>query len=238
MLDADLVPLQKAGIVSVVGVADPFCSESLERSTTLRTRPFKTLHYVDNSLPLELAPRIRYKIRKANRGGSVERLPLRSNLDSWVALYNEVAEAKNYALETRFPREYHAGLAQMDCIETHAYLVDGCIEAMQLWMIVGDIVYLHLAAASALGRKNQAGYALAGFAVERFDDVSRVVFGGGAGARDRADDGLARFKSGFCNATTKSTLFSAVLDASAYASLAEQAHPAASDDYFPIYRAT
>jgi len=73
--------------------------------------------------------------------------------------------------------------------------------------------------------------------VNHFASLELLNFGGGAGTVDLAEDGLARFKRGFCNDLATAYLCGAVLDHDRYRELVQKKGVPPDTLFFPAYRA-
>lgn len=229
--------LEAAGLVSFVGVADPFASPPL----AVLTRefgvcfPFKQHAIIDRQIGLpDFTRHHRYEIKRALRRSVVDQVPLRDHVDRWIELYDELIERRNIVGIQRFSRRYFECLAAMPCLGCFAARQDGVIVAMTLWLRGERVAYFHLGASSVAGYSASASYALLAAAIEEYGDCDVLNLGGVAGLTD-ADDGLARFKRGFANSSANAHLCGMVLDRAAYGILAADK---AEGQYFPIYRNT
>jgi hypothetical protein len=228
--------LQTTGLVSLVGVADPFVSPPL---TLLSQefevcRPFKDHAIIDRQIgPPEFTKHHRNKIRRALRSCVVDRVQLRDHLDRWIELYDELVRRWNITGIQRFSRRYFEGLASIRNLGCFAARQDGMIVAMTLWLRSDRIGYYHLGASSAAGYDISASYALHAASIEEYGDCDVLDLGGVAGLSD-AGGGLARFKRGFANSSVNANLCGMILDHRAYSTLAADV---GEGHYFPAYRA-
>ena len=236
-LPAGLDALRKAGAVSVVAVADPFGAPSPERlrAAFSLVRPFKTHWAVERSAgPADPTPHHRQRIRIAARRCRVRRAALRDHLEDWCRLYAALVRRHGIAGLHDFPRASFAALAETEGVE--AFLAEdgsGAVVAIHLWVDDGRVAYSHLAATDEAGYRAKAPYGLYAAAIEHFAGREAIDLGGGAGAGDRAEDGLAAFKRGFANGRRTAQLCGHVLDGAAYDRLLGGR---AAGDYFPAYR--
>ena len=227
--------LETAGLVSFVGVADPFESpppEVLAREFEV-CYPFKQHAIIDRRIGRpDFSKHHHYHIRRALRHSLVERLPLRDHLDRWVELYDELVEHRNISGIQRFSRRYFERLAEMPCLGCFAARQNGVIVAMTLWLRGDRIAYYHLGASSAIGYSVSASYALIAAGIEEYGDCDILNLGGVAGLADD-NGGLARFKRGFANSSASAHLCGMILDRAAYDMLAADYREG---QFFPAYR--
>jgi hypothetical protein len=227
--------LRKAGLVSFVGVSDPFTSPPL--SVLVHNfevcRPFKQHAVVDRRLgQTDFSRHHRSEIKRALRACVVEKVTFREHLDRWTELYDELSDRRNITGVQRFSRRYFLHLAAMPSLTCFAAHRNGLIVAMSLWVRGGQVAYNHLGASSAEGYKCSASYALYAAAIEDYSDCEIINLGGSAGLQD-AEDGLLRFKRGFANSSATAHLCGMILDREAHQTLCGSSP---SDTYFPPYR--
>ncbi|HEY0833121.1 MAG TPA: GNAT family N-acetyltransferase [Azospirillum sp.] len=235
-LAAGLAVLRARGLVSVVGVRDPYDAPSLDRFAAAfdLCRPFKTHFVIDRALgPSRFSDHHAAEVRRAHRRCTVAIVPLADHLGDWQRLYDGLVERRHIAGIARFSPEHFARLARLDGLTAFAAFADGRVAGMALWLRAGAVAHNHLGAADAEGYRRSVSYALYDAAIRHFAGCRILDLGGNAGPAD-ADDGLSRFKRGFANATATAHLFGAVLDRPAYAALSAAAADTA---YFPAYRA-
>jgi Acetyltransferase (GNAT) domain len=227
--------LEAAGLVSFVGVADPFAAppvSDLAREFDVCS-PFKQHMIIDRRLgAFDFSRHHRYEIRRAHRSCRVERLPLRDHLDRWIELYDELIAHQNIKGIQCFSRRYFERIAEMPTLGCFAARQDGAIVAMTLWFRGDRIAYFHLGASSAAGYRTSASYALVAAAIEQYADCEIVNLGGGPGLTDD-NNGLVQFKRGFANSSACSHLCGMILDRAGYTKLAGDA---GNGQYFPVYR--
>jgi len=228
--------LEAAGLVSFVGVADPFAAppaSDLAREFDVCS-PFKQHMIIDRQLAVfDCSRHHRYEIKRALRYCRVERLQLRDHLNCWIELYDELIARQNIKGIQCFSRRYFERIAAMPCLGCFAAHQDGVIVAMTLWLRGDRIAYFHLGASSAAGYRTSASYALVAAAIEEYADCEILNLGGGAGLADDDDDGLVRFKRGFANSSARSHLCGMILDRAAYDRMAGDS---GARQYFPAYR--
>jgi hypothetical protein len=239
MPDADISAgrrvLEAAGLVTFVGVTDPFAAPQpavLAREFDI-CYPFKQHAIIDRQIGKpDFSRHHRQKIRRALRSCLVERLSLRDHVDRWMELYDELAERQGISGIQRFSRRYFERLAEMPCLGCFAARQDGVIVAMTLWLRSDQVAYFHLGASSALGYDVSASYALIAAAIEEYGDCDILNLGGVAGLADD-NDGLSRFKRGFANSSAYAHLCGMILNRQAYDIMAAGYNEG---QYFPIYR--
>lgn len=230
--------LESSGLVSFVGVTDPFTAPTPEMLASVFDvcRPFKQHAVIDRRVgPPDFSRHHRSEIKRAARRCVVEKLPLSNHIDRWVELYEELITHRNITGMAAFSRQYFERLASMPTIGCFAARHADGIVAMSLWLRSDRIAYYHLAASNSIGYGVSASYLIQAAAIEEYADCDVINLGGVAGFKDSGDDGLARFKRGFANSSATAHLCGMVLDREVYAALA-----AGGDEsgYFPAYRAS
>lgn len=235
-LNAGLEQLRAAGLVSIVLVADPVLrpDEAKLANSFGLCRPFKTHYLLDRARgEPNYSKHHRYELRRAR--AEVRHVRLVDHLEAWTALYEELSERRRISGPAAYSAEMFGTLAKIEGLVTLAAFVDNALVACHLWMQHGAYVHSHLAASNAAGRACGAAYLLYDAAVQYFDDAEVIDFGGGAGYANNPDDGLARFKRGFSNATLPAYLCGEVLDSGRYRALCDM-RGSGDSAYFPAYR--
>lgn len=236
-LKGGLDRLANEGLVSVVLVPDPLASPDEGRLAVAFSlcRPFKTHYLVDPARgPFEPIKHHRDRIRRAGRRCRVETVGLADHLPVWTELYGGLVERRAISGAAAFGEAYFAALAREPRMVALAAYVEDRIAAMTIWFEHAGVAYNHLTASDAVGYANGANYALYDAAIAHFSGAAVFNLGGGAGAQDNQDDGLAMFKRGFANGETKALLCGAILDPARYSALAYGRPQTA---FFPSYRA-
>ncbi|HEX8569288.1 MAG TPA: GNAT family N-acetyltransferase [Caulobacteraceae bacterium] len=237
--DADLAGglrrLTAHGLISVVLVADPLAGPSPQALAEVFPvcRAFKTHLLIDLAKgPYEPTKHHRDRIRRSLRRCGVERGRLSDRLEEWKALYAGLVRLRGVTGVAAFPDPYFDVLAEEPRLEAFSAVAEGEVVAMTLWFAHGGVVYNHLTASNDRGYAAGASFALYDAAIEHFRGSGVMNLGGGAGATDDPDDGLAAFKRGFANSSATALLCGAALDEATYA--ARSAGKAG--DFFPAYR--
>ena len=240
---ADLVAgvdqLRSSGLVSIALAIDCLTTpapDRLERAFDL-VRPFKTHYVVDTATAAYLPSRHhRQELRRTARRGVQARIVSPVEIfDDWVALYEDLVARHPVAEMARFSRASFAKLVGCDgLVAVGAFLADRLVSC-HLWFAHDHFAWSHLAATSDLGYATGASYAVYDFSIQHFH--RRLIdLGGTPGSSDESSTGLARFKSGFSNATRTAYLTGSVLDHAAYARLCGRIQRPDQDAYFPAYR--
>jgi hypothetical protein len=236
-LRAGLDRLRAAGAVSAVIVPDPLSAPPQSTLTAAfeHCRPFKTHFIVDRAAGGEWPSKHhRQTIRKARAAVQVSAVSLGRTARDWSRLHAGLPERHAVGGAADFIPSSVAALADDPSFEAFAARIDGRIVAMAIWFAHDGVATYHLGASDEAGYAVGAGYALFDAAFEHFDFADRFDLGGAAGVQLRADDGLARFKQGFANATATAYVCGSVLDAAACGQLSKGR---ASAGFFPAYRA-
>ena len=240
--DADLAGglarLREAGFVSAVIVLDDYHRPpiaELEGAFDL-VRPFKTHYVVDRSVGDAMPSRHhRYEIKKALAAVKVEAFDLRDHLEQWLRLYENLTKRHGLSGTHDFPPSHHELLSVIPGVTAVGAFLDGELLAAHIWVEDNARVHSHLAASSERGYALSAAYAVNDASIRFFSDARIINFGGGAGYEDDSSNGLARFKMGFTNATSRSYVCGKILDAGKYAQLSANRDEATT--FFPAYRA-
>jgi hypothetical protein len=229
-------------LISFSMVADPFGKYNL---SDLRqcfkdiVLPFKTHYMVDLRIPLEqgVSAHHRYYARKSNRSVNIFRSedPL-SLLDDWQALYevliarHEIKGIKAFSKES-FRKQLMTPGITVFCSEEN-----DSINGMQLWYTVGNRAYHHLSAYSPEGYRLRASYGLMGSAMNWFRRIGmRWLDLGGVACSNDANEGLAKFKSGWTSLTRTVFFCGRILNHEQYNKLVKKTHTV-DTKYFPAYR--
>jgi hypothetical protein len=240
-IEGGLHRLRTLGLVSVVLVIDDFHRpelEHLERDFDF-VRPFK-VHFLNQPAH---GPRVydkhhRYEIRRAGRSVEVGVMDLSRHLNEWVELYAVLSDRHGLSGMHDLPREHHSTLASLPGVTAIGAWAGPELAACHVWVHDNGRVHSHLAASSERGYSCGAAYAVYDASIRHFAGAELINFGGAAGNADIQDDGLARFKRGFANATARSYLCGKVLDPDRYHELVERSVAPRDTLYFPAYRAT
>jgi hypothetical protein len=232
-VEQGLGEMARAGLISVVMVADPLLgpsSKALAPAFDL-ARPFKTHYLIE---PNRYAPskHHRAEIRRSVSRCVVERVRFADVADAWGRLYAGLTARHRITGVAAFSADHWRCLAELDGLETFAARVDGEWVSMALWFEHDGVAYNHLGASSAAGYAAGAGYALYDAAIQHYASRATLNLGGGAGLSDDASDGLARFKRGFASGETSAWLYGKVLDPIRYDELSQGRSTA----FFPAYR--
>jgi len=235
-LPGGLAELAAAGAVSFVGVTDPHFSPSaddLARHFPI-VRPFKTHFAIDRALgPPAWDKHHRYETRRAERRCAVRRAPLADVCDLWCTLYGELVARHQITGPAAFGDRFFQSLSAQPHFQVFLAEIDGALVGASIWFRHADVAYYFLNASNPEGYANGAAYALMAAACDHYAECRWINLGGVAGSGDNPNDGLARFKRGFANATLQNHLIAAILDPALYASLSA-GRP--DDGWFPAYR--
>lgn len=233
-ISAGIERLRQGGFVSVVAVPFPLAGpDRSELASSFQIcRPFKTHLIVDRERGFDPTKHHRGEIRRGLRRCRVEVVALADRLTAWRELYKELTRSHEISGVATFPDPYFPALAAMSQFVTFAAYVDDQIVAMAIWFEFDGVAVYHLAASSAIGYANGAGYALNAAAIDHFQNARAIDLGGSAGAIDDEQNGLFAFKSGFANGRVTAYLCGTVLDPERYRILSAGRDHA----FFPAYR--
>jgi hypothetical protein len=243
--DADiaggLARLESMGLVSIVVVMDDFHRPPLERLDREFdfVRPFKN-HFVyrPGQMPSSYTKHHRYLVRRALRDVEVGPIDLLRHLDAWMELYATLTARHGFSGIHDLPSDHHRTLATLDGVTAIAAWCGEKLTACHIWVHHRGYVHSHLGASSASGYMNGASYAVYDASIRHFSDAELINLGGVAGYTNDPNDGLARFKRGFANATARSFICGKILDRRRYAELIGLDAARAQTAFFPAYRAT
>jgi len=235
VFEDDFRVLRKLGVVSLVQVADPGFTPAPKclDSSFDQIRDFKTLFIHDYSYPFTYTRNHRVNVAKARKDCEVRPVDYKKNIGVWKGLYSYLVETHSITGLQRFSDTYFEKIAQLDGLHAHAAYRNNEIVSMNLWIEFEGVVYGHLTASSAIGRKVRGGYALVDFAIEYFRNRKLLLLGGGSGLVDNEQDGLAVFKQGFSNRTETSKLCCKVINPEVYHELSQSSPQ---NEFFPAYR--
>ena len=234
-----IAQLRRSGAISAVLVTDPAHPppEAVAASADM-VRAFKRHHLVETARGYRPSAHHRAELRKAaRRGVEVRRSSLHELLGPWVDLYSRfIATRTAEGAIHRFSRRYHGVLAELGAELWTCWLGEQVVAAA-VWLRFGPVAYYHLAAANDRGRSVSAGHAAVDAALRALsaDGVEVAVLGSGLARHEAAPCSLERFKAGFATRSTVNFILGYILDEVQYRRLTASA--AASDDYFPAYRA-
>jgi Acetyltransferase (GNAT) domain len=241
-LNCDFNQLGKS-LVSVVVVTDPFgeYNESLLRDCFGdRVIPFKS-HFLND---LGCPPKntiCEHHARNAAIGlrqVTVERCkdPV-SHLDEWLRLYSVLTKRHQITGIRAFSATSFAGQLRTPGIVCFRALRGLQTIGMILWYVQNSVAYYHLGAYTDEGYQLRASFALFRRALEYFAEsgLKYANLGAGAGLSSVADDGLSRFKRGWCTTVRTSYLCGRIFDRKEYDRLV-CARGIAATEYFPAYR--
>lgn len=236
--DLDALP---PDLVSATIVTDPFGTYDaalLARCFPAHCAAYKEHLVTDLRRPDHVvSAHHRRNVRHAARTVDVERCSDPTALrDVWIDLYANLVRRHGIRGPAAFtPGSLAAQLAVPGIVALRADRAGETV-GMTLWYEQDDVAYYHLGAYSDAGYAHRAAFAIFAAAIEHFRGRVRwLSLGAGAGATNDGTDGLTRFKRGWATDTRTAYLCGRIVDARAYAELA-QASPDARG-YFPVYRA-
>ena len=228
-LDDGIQHLKNLGLISCTLVLTEDQLKTIPANRWHHLKPFKP-HYIARSGIKAYTRYHRRYVSKAARQVDVGLLDLNSHLDEWIELYTYTADRHNFSPLHRFPNGHHETLASLNGITAVGAWVDQKLVSAHIWAHDQSTAHSHLVASNEQGYDTNAAYAVNDFSLNHFRHLNIVNFGGSAGL-DGQLDGLARFKSGFCNDVMQSYIAGIILDPEIYATLSPKATP-----FFPAYR--
>ncbi len=238
---ADDLEAARDGWISATLVADPLGDPDeavLKRSFDLVV-PYKTHFIAEMTGPPEtfVSKSHRQNARRALHKVTVEICddPLRL-IDDWVALYAMLVRKHGVSGLRAFSRDSFSSQLAAPGLVMFRAVMDGETVGLDLWYVDGDVAQGHLAAFNEQGYASSAAYGTKWTMLNHFfaQGISRVNFGGLAGAPGTDSSGLAHFKKGWSNTTRPAYLCGRIFDEAAYRQLARKR---ADTHYFPAYRA-
>ncbi len=241
-LHLDLLEIGR-DLVSLVLVADPFGAyepDELRHCFPDLVVPFKGHFVIDLAQPLRAFVDAHHQrnARKALQMLAVERCPEPAQfVGEWSKLYANLIVRHGIKGLTAFSTGSFARQMQVPGLSMFCARHEGEIVGMTLWYSHDAVGYYHLGAYSERGYELRASFALFWRALEYFAGAGLrwLDLGAGAGLKDKAADGLSRFKRGWATGTRTAYLCGRIFDAARYAELTS-ARRGAATDYFPAYR--
>jgi hypothetical protein len=237
LLGSDLDQLRDHGAVSLTAVLDPLRPPAPGDERFAVLRPFKT-HFltVPPAVGDRPSPHHRRQVRLARSRVTVQVEPGRSaDVAAWMDLWGVlVAQHGLTSMRAGSRQAFAAQFALQGSIVMWASVGEERVAA-QFVLATDKVAYVHLAAASALGRACRAMYALDAALLELAEDGGLTIHWGGGSGPTAAEDGLTAYKRGWANATREAQLLGAVLEPATYARLSERSMGTPSG-WFPAYR--
>jgi hypothetical protein len=112
----------------------------------------------------------------------------------------------------------------------------GQTHAMACFLTVEERVYAHHLGVTEEGRAKNIIHGMYAFALDHFSGRARYLdFGSNTGITDNPDDGLSRFKQGWCSETRRSFVGGKILNTDLYHRLCRD-RGVRQSAYFPAYR--
>ncbi|MCO7226131.1 GNAT family N-acetyltransferase [Pleionea sp. CnH1-48] len=228
-------------LVSFVAVVDPLKQPSDKEAQQIFNHsfiPFKRHYVIDFEQPMVLARHHRRNVSKAQKNITVELHAVGSDLPeavstAWLELYRQlklrhsivgVADFSDGALKQ-----------QLLLCDVFVARVQKHIVGMLLFTKIDERIYYHLGAHADQGYKENSSYALFSAAIDYYQkqSIQFLDLGGSSGVKENANDGLGRFKKGWCNAERIAYLGGRIHNLTHY----HQLSSSPSTSYFPAYRA-
>ncbi len=239
-LPEDLEAIRKA-MVTVTLVTNPFAPHdtSLLHRCFDRVRPYKEHFIVDLMKPIERIGTRRHR-KYARYGFKKVRIEIcrdpASMLEQWLTLYAHLIARHDIRGIQRFsPTAFEKQLQATGTMMLKATL-DGRPVGCHTYIVMGDIVYAHLAAMAPESYEVHASYALHRFAIKHYLGIKRWLdLGAGAGIESYGTDGLSQYKRGWASHTRPVYLCGRTFDHEIYNALCGT-HNARETDFFPYYR--
>ena len=226
---AGIDQLRNDGFVSITLVITPDQLSKIPSNLVDHLKPFKQ-HYIAKSGIRAYTRYHRRYVTKANKQVRTEILDLAVHLNDWINIYDHTADRNHFSAMHRFLRSHHETLATLNGITAIGAWLDDQLVSAHIWACDDRSAHSHLVASNDLGYKTNAAYAVNDFSLNHFRNMDIINFGGSAGL-DGQLDGLARFKSGFCNDVAQSYIVGIILDQKKYKDLSP-----AQTTFFPAYR--
>lgn len=241
LLKSDLDALS-GELVSLCLVTDPFGHYDealLKMSFSDLVVPFKNHFVIDLTLPVErtVSKHHRYYARKALRTVEVECCSRpESVLDDWCRLYAKLICRHGLSGIKAFSRAAFEMQLQIPGMVVLRAVHRNTTVGAHLWYVQNGVAYSHLAAFDDQGYDLNAAYALYWTALQTFAARVRWLdIGAGAGAGEKAGQGLTFFKRGWATGTKTAYLCGRIFNRPVYDDLT-RARCAGPTDYFPAYR--
>jgi len=229
-------------LVTFSAVPDPFGDfriDDLERAFPDRLHHFKDHFVADLSRPLDdiVSSAHRRRAEKALHAVEVSFHERPSDLlDEWMELFGEAIVRFGIRGIPAFSRASFEQQFRVPGVVMSIARDRGVAVAAHVQFRNGDVVYAHVAAGSEEGRRLGADFALYYSEILRYRGEARWLdWGGHAGARSVAEDGLSRFKSGWSSGKRPVYFAGRIVDPRRYEALCETTGTA-KGAYFPAYR--
>ena len=229
--------------ITVSAVVDPFGDYDfayLHRCFKDVVIPFKEHFIVDLHRPMKefVSSHHQRYARKSLQVLDVERCQNPSKVvDEWCRLYANLIKRHNIKGLQAFSRTSFLKQLEVPGVVVFRAIHEDSTVGMLLWYIQNDMGYYHLGAFSDLGYEMRASHALFWTAINYFAERSLrwLNLGAGAGVKNDNNDGLSRFKRGWCTDTRTAYFCGRVFDHARYAEVVKAKNVTA-PGYFPKYR--
>jgi hypothetical protein len=241
--DADIVGgltrLKELGLVTITIVLDYHHISKLKQINKhfIWIKPFKK-HYLNHPSDDKFIydSHCRYEVKKAYKYVDVRLLDWKRDSLSWQKLYSFLIMRHKLRGMHLFPKEHHEYFGNSDGIVALGAWKESELVSAHIFATDGKRVYSHLQASSKNGYKCSASYAVNDAALILFKDSEFINFGGVAGIKDEASNGLEFFKRCFSNSVSTAYICGAILDDELYNFLNRSKGTSESIDFFPPYR--
>jgi hypothetical protein len=236
-LSEDLCSLSDQ-LVSAVVVADPLANQSVHALTRAfgSVTAFKGHFVIHTGRPLAAFVK---RSHREHATRALHRMDVevcrdpREYLDDWERLFSVLSVRHRIQGLLRFSRaSFERQFAVPGLVMVRA-AIDGRTIGLELWYVQGDCAYGHLAAFDAVGYRLHASYATKWRSIEYLSERVRSIDLGGGHSKD-GDDGLSRFKRGWCTGTRPAWLCARIFQPARYEELSRRT---GRTTYFPAYRA-
>lgn len=242
---ADDITTFPEDVIAFSLVTDPFSDVDERKLKALFPdvcKPFKS-HYV-----LNLEQDVRKTIgsnHQRNAKKALKQLQIgpvadpMSQLDAWVALYDNLIARHNIKGIARFSHDAFTRQFEAPGLQVYQAQLAGEVVGMVLFYEMGDTVYYHLGAYSEAGYAHRASFGIFFRAIEDFQSrhAKWLNLGSGAGLSESEDNGLVRFKKGWSSDTRTAWFCGKILNHTTYAHLAGKSGDQQSS-FFPAYRSS
>jgi len=227
-------------LVSIALVIDPFASiKTGELSDVFPIcNKFKDHYITDLTLPLgsSVHKKTRHHARRALQDISIEHCEDPGKyLVEWISLYDCLIERHTITGIRAFSKHSFEQLFRTPGLEMFIARLGKKIVGAELFIVIGDVVYAHLAAYNKLGYEYNASYALSWIALHYYSKKFHLLDQGSGTGLQQQEDGLTKYKKRWTTETLPTYFCGRVLHNEIYEDLTKHLG-STGVDYFPAYR--
>lgn len=228
-----------SNLISLTLVTDPFCPLDAAGLSAIfdLSRPLGDHYLIDLATPLSPSKHHRKKLRRA-APSRIEAGPAEPGFGpAFAALYAGLSDRKGIRDLRRFDAESLTAQVAVPGAHLITAWADDALLGADLYYLDGEVAYAHLSAYAPEGYARSVSYPMIAAAHAYFGPLARWIDLGGIPAHEsgQTGGGVGHFKRGWTGVTRPTYICGAVLDRTAYDTLARARAP--DTDWFPAYRA-